>query len=385
MNKTVTKIAALLFAFSILLSGCSDGRGEVNTEQDSQTYVEGEDFQNFLTPVSAIAKTENGYYFFNNLMLYYFDAQTKETYPVCSKPNCDHNTPSCMAFFNIFNFYPFQMSYYKNALYVWGWEEDGSVRHNYIYSVSLDNYKRKKAAFLYDGTNTGSYYFIVHRGYIYYVKNGGTDLKEQTAYLYRVKIGDTSKKREEEPIYEFSGIGASVWNVTASGNNIIVNNSAYGDTEGNGYKNSYSIIDIHSLKSRELVENGNYSVFADENYVYYGKNENTIYRIDLTTNEETFFCNIDGPCYISADSNYVYFDNLQSIYAGNTDADNRKIFVYDKSGKYVTYVVPQSPKDECCFGGDDYMFFKDMGSNRKLYSFDKAQLTSTDRQFIDME
>lgn len=275
------------------------------------------------------------------------------------------------------------MSYYKNTLYVWGWEEDGSVRHNYIYSVSLDDYKRKKAAFLYDGTNSGFNYFIVHRGYIYYVKNGGTDLKEQTAYLYRVKIGDTSQKREEEPIYEFSGIGASVWNVTASGNNIIVNNSAYGDTEGNDYKNSYTIIDIHSLKSKELVENGNYSVFADGNYVYYGKNENTVYRIDLATNEETFFCDIDGPCYISADSNYVYFDNLQSIYAG-TDADNRKIFVYDKSGKYITYIVPQSPKDECYFGGDDYMFFKDMGSNSKVYSFDKSLLTSTDRQFIDM-
>lgn len=383
MNKTVTKIAALLFAFSILLSGCSDGRGEVNTEQNSQAYVEDEDYQNFLCPMSAFVKVENGYYFFNRLMLYYFDAQTKETYPVCNKPNCDHTTSNCMAFFNIFNFYPFLMSYYKNTLYVWGWEEDGSVRHNYIYSVSLDDYKRKKAAFLYDGTNSGSNYFIVHRGYIYYVKNGGTDLKEQTAYLYRVKIGDTSPKREEEPIYEFSGIGASVWNVTASGNNIIVNNSAYGDTEGNDYKNSYTFIDIHSLKSRELVENGNYSVFADGNYVYYGKNENTVYRIDLATDEETFFCDIDGPCYISADSNYVYFDNLKSIYAG-TDADNRKIFVYDKSGKYITYIVPQSPRDECYFGGDDYMFFKDMGSNSKVYSFDKSLLTSTDRQFIDM-
>lgn len=69
-----------------------------------------------------------------------------------------------------------------------------------------------------------------------------------------------------------------MWNVTASGNNIIVNNSAYGDTEGNDYKNSYSIIDIHSLKSRELVENGNYSVFADGNYVYYGKTK-TLYIV----------------------------------------------------------------------------------------------------------
>ncbi len=31
MNKTVTKIATLLLAFSILLSGCSVGRGELNT------------------------------------------------------------------------------------------------------------------------------------------------------------------------------------------------------------------------------------------------------------------------------------------------------------------------------------------------------------------
>lgn len=82
MNKTVTKIATLLLAFSILLSGCSDGRGEVNTEQNSQAYVEDEDYQNFLYPMSAFVKVENGYYFFNRLMLYYFDAQTKETYPV---------------------------------------------------------------------------------------------------------------------------------------------------------------------------------------------------------------------------------------------------------------------------------------------------------------
>ena len=137
--------------FQFCFPAVHDGRGEVNTEQNSQAYVEDEDYQNFLYPMSAFVKVENGYYFFNRLMLYYFDAQTKETYPVCNNPNCDHTTSSCMAFFNIFNFYPFLMSYYKNTLYVWGWEEDGSVRHNYIYSVSLDDYKRKKAAFLYDG------------------------------------------------------------------------------------------------------------------------------------------------------------------------------------------------------------------------------------------
>ena len=171
--------------------------------------------------------------------------------------------------------------------------------------------------------------------------------------------------------------------MTASGNRLFILNSSYGDTEGNGYATSYSVIDIHSLESETLVGNGAYSLFADGNYVYYGKDENTIYRIDLTTKEETFFCEIYGPCYISADSNYIYFDNLQAIYIDETDEKNRKITVCDKNGNYVTEVIPQEPKDECYFGDDDYMFFKGMSAG-KVYAFDKSQLAFQNRQFINL-
>lgn len=384
MRKALVKAGVFILAFAMVLTGCTSGNSDVNTEQNSSAYVADEDYQNFLSYLSAMAKVPNGYYFFNDLKLYYFDVETQETYPVCNKPNCDHETASCMAFFNLFQYYPFMLSYYKNALYVWGWEEDGSTRHNYIYEISLDDYKRKKAAFLFDSTSSASIYYMIHRGYIYYIKSGGTDLKEQTATIYRVKIGDTSTKREEEIIYEFSGIGAEIWNLTASGNRLYFLNSSYGDTQGNGYATSYNVIDIHTLESKELVGNSAYSLFADENYVYYGKDENTIYRIDLTTYEETFFCEITGPCYISADSNYVYFDNLQAVYIDKTDENNRKITVFDKNGNYVTEVVPQDTNDECCFGGDDYMFFKDM-STKAVYAFDKAQFTSKDSQFIDLQ
>lgn len=384
MKKFFEKIFASALILILLFSGCSGMDNAVNTEQNLSDYVEGEDYQNFLSSVSAMAKAPNGYYYFNDLMLYYFDEETKEAYPVCNKPNCNHQTAGCMAFFNLFQYHPFMLSYYENALYVWGWEEDGSTRHNYIYEISLDNYKRKKAAFLFDGTSSGSIYYIIHRGYIYYIKSGGTDLKQQTACLYRVKIGNTSTKKEEEIIYEYSGIGAEIWGLTASGNRLFILNSSYGDTEGNGYATSYSVIDIHSLESETLVGNGAYSLFADGNYVYYGKDENTIYRIDLTTKEETFFCEIYGPCYISADSNYIYFDNLQAIYIDETDEKNRKITVCDKNGNYVTEVIPQEPKDECYFGDDDYMFFKGMSAG-KVYAFDKSQLAFQNRQFIHLQ
>ncbi|MCD7873274.1 MAG: hypothetical protein LUG21_08335 [Clostridiales bacterium] len=210
MLKKLCIILVIMLVLSSLSAGCSVGNNNVHTEQNAVDYVKNEDYQSFLDPHSAIAKVGNGYYFFKDLRLYYFDTETKEGYIVCSKPNCTHNSGDCTAYFNIFQYYPFQLSYYNNSLYVLGWEEENNLRHNYIYEISLDNYKRKKAAYLFDSTASNSTYFIIHRGYVYYIKGNGSELKDQTDYIYRAKIGDKSTKRENKKIYEFSGIGASI-------------------------------------------------------------------------------------------------------------------------------------------------------------------------------
>lgn len=390
--------SVIVTVLSSLMTGCSSKNNNINTEQNAVSYVENEDFQNFIDSYSAFSKVNSGYYFLKSMKLYFFDTATKEAYIVCNKPNCEHNSNDCMAFFSIFNYYPFQLSYFNNSLYVLGWEDEGSnIRHNYIYEVSLDKYKRKKAAYLFDGTDTSSVYFILHRGYVYYLKGGASGLNETTSCLYRKKLGSTNKKEEAEKIYEISGIGASIMDIKASGNNIVLLTSSYGDTEGNGYKTSYTIIDIHSLKSKEIAGNEAYSLFADGEVAYYEKGENTVNRIDINTNKENFFCEIDGPAYISADNNYIYFDNIQAIYIGKADEKDRKILVYDKNGNYITEIVPKNPKDDCYFGGDDIMIFKENivgetmtdsnadNGTKGYYVLDKSQLTSPDRQFIDME
>lgn len=380
-------------ALSSFLAGCSGENKDINTEQNAVTYVKNEDFQSFIDSSSAFAKAKNGYYFLQNMMLYYFDTETKEAYIVCNKPNCEHNSNDCTAFFSIFNYYPFQLSYFNNSLYVLGWEEEGrNLRHNYIYEISLDKYKRKKAAYLFDGTDTSSVSFLIHRGYIYYLKGGASDLKETTSYLYRKKLGNTSQKEKAEKIYEFSGIGASIIDVKASGNNIIVLNASYGDSKGNDYKTFYNLIDIHSLESKEIAGDEAYSLFADGAYAYYGDGKNAVNCMNLTTNKTELFCNIDGPCYISADSKYIYFDNKQAISIGKAAENDRKILVYDKTGKKITEIEPKNPLDDCYFGGDDIMIFKDVISGddaedgaKGYYVLDKAQLTSSDKQFINME
>lgn len=395
-HKTYFRLLAVLLAgIMLLLSGCAGS--EVNTAQNSPDYVESEDFQNFLDPLSAFAKAPNGYYFLNGLLLYFFDPQAEKAYVACSNPNCDHTTSECMAFFNIFQFYPFQLAYYQNTLYVLGWEEDGSVRHNYLYSVSLDDYKRKKAVYLFDGTDRTSVSFIVHRGYVYFTW-GGADLKEQTACLYRAKLGETSTKKEPESVFEFSGIGAWISSqMQAVGNRVVLRCSSYGDTQGNDQTTSYVLLDIHTLESQKLALPGNiHSFFVDENYAYYLNGENIVQRLDLTTNEETLFCEVDGPCYISTDSRYLYFDNRQSISVGILGEAQRKISVYDKDGNHVTDVVPKNPNDECYFGGDDFMFFnvhipgtsksaEETKNAKDYYALDKSQLTSADKTFVTME
>ncbi len=402
MKSTFNKICISLFIIIVLLSisaGCSsDKTTDVNTEQNAVSYVENEDFQSFLSSSSAFAKVENGYYFLKSMKLYFFDTQKKEAYIVCDKPSCEHNSSDCMALFTIFNYYPFQLSYCNSRLYVLGWEEEGNnLRHNYIYEVSLDNFKRKKAAYLFDSTDTSSVSFIIHRGYVYYLKGNSGELKESTSYLYRTKLGNTSQKEESKAIYTFSGIGASIIDLKASGNNLFVLNALYGDADGNNYQTSYNSIDIHSLETSEIAGNNAYSLFADGTHTYYEKGENTVMRIDLTTGKENFFCEIDGPAYISADSNYIYFDNIQSVYIEKTKEQDRKILVYDKTGKYITEITPKNPKDDCYFGGDDVMIFKEVISGETIagdnaengakgyYVLDKSQLTSPNKEFIDMQ
>ena len=69
---------------------------------------------------------------------------------------------------------------------------------------------------------------------------------------------------------------------------------------------------------------------------------------------------------------------------GNSKESGRKIFVYDKSGKYVTEITPKNPKDDCYFGGDDMMIFKEnidgetaeSDGAKGYYVLDKSQLKS---------
>lgn len=384
-----TLILILIFVFF----GCTSTKIQVNTEQASDEYIANNDYQNYLNLYSKAVKTEDGYYFISDNHLYFLDKDSYNATIVCSKINCEHNDEGCSAFFSTFNYLPIQLSYYDNALYVLGWETEGSnIHNNYIYQISLDNFKRKKAVYINNTNGLSTTVFLLHRGYIYYT-SGSSIMQETTSVLYRKQLGNTDKNDAGEKVFEITGYGASINDLSAYGNYVFISASNYKNENGDGYNTVVNCVDIHSLNIKNIMDSNEFAAYADSNYVYYENDETTVNRIDINTNEVTFFCNINGPCYISADSKYIYFDNLQSIYIGKTDENDRKILVYDKSGNHITDIIPKNPKDDCYFGGDDIMIFKEVVTGETVaedgakgyYVLDKSQLTSSDTQFIDME
>ena len=392
MKKRYIIITTVLLITFLLFTGCTSNQINANVNQNAEEYVANEDFQNYLDSYSSFVKTDNGYYFMNGLTLNFYDTEKNEAYPVCNKTNCEHSGSDCPAYFSPLQYIPMTgMHYYDNALYILGFEKKGeSRRKNYIYRISLETLKHKKAAYMFDSSEQLSIMYAMHRGYVYFV-HGESPMKESTATLYRAKLGDTSDTAPEA-IYTFSGIGATIFGLSAYGNNLFFMAADYEDEKGNGYKTTLHYMDIHTLETNQIPER-EFSHIADEGKVYYEKDEKTVECYDLKTKETTFFCNINGPCYISADSNYIYFDNRQKMHI-EENFNDRKIYVYDKKGSFVTEIVPKNPTDACYFGGDDVMIFKEITVTGEVvesegakgyYVLDKSQLTSPDKQFIDME
>ncbi len=391
--KKIYIIITVMFMITLLLcTGCSSDKINININQNSEEYIANEDYQYFLDSYSSFIKTDGGYYFVTDLKLYFYDTEKKESYPVCSKANCKHSDSDCSAYLSPLKYIPMAgMSYYDHSLYILGYEKSGeSKRQNYIYQINLDNFKHKKAAYLFDSSSAFSVDYVVHRGYVYFVY-GQSSMTQGSTVLYRTKLGNT-KNDAPEAIYEFSGIGTNLFGLHAYGNNIFFITSSYEDEEGNGYETTGNIMDIHSLEAKEGVD-ALFASYLNEEYIYFENDKNSVHRIHIHTNEEEFFCNIDGPAYISADSKYIYFDNRQKMHI-EENFNDRKIYVYDKSGNYITEIVPKNPKDDCYFGGDDIMIFKEITVTGEVvesegakgyYVLDKSQLTSPDKQFIDME
>ncbi len=99
-KKTALVLVMLLLA-SFSFIGC--GKSEKQTEEtnsvvetDNQVWIYDENSN--LGKDSKVAFSETGYYYQVNTILYFYDADTSISVPVCSKADCGHNSSDCDAY-----------------------------------------------------------------------------------------------------------------------------------------------------------------------------------------------------------------------------------------------------------------------------------------------
>ncbi|MDE7308238.1 MAG: DUF5050 domain-containing protein [Lachnospiraceae bacterium] len=150
------------------------------------------------------------------------DIQTKSYMNLCNKPQCTHTYTSkdCNGYFLSCG-----IQYFEGSLYTVKqdelWEGDEEVGSEMVlYKISLDGSVKEKVCVLAtiyksdmvampdsNGTMSNSIYWIIHRGYIYYVYDIGTSgLADNTCYnnmsnyISRMKIGKNEKREYIMPL-----------------------------------------------------------------------------------------------------------------------------------------------------------------------------------------
>lgn len=380
----------LIICFSFILGSCnnSDTNGDYTSDNEKQikesddidfgdtSYNIETDSQNYFDSVSkSYAATTNGYYTFDDTILYFIDKTTCDKFPVCSRTDCSHDNADCDAYFNE---HFTQINYYEGSLYTIQTESDESSASYWLYKISLDGSVREKVFDMYSTVSRGSVpTYIIHRGYVYYRYEDGEE-----CHLVKSRL-DGSNQQEIFSTASESGI----WNISGYGDGILFYIVSDISMPFEGRILYYSQTGDELYK---IAENAYYLFAASEDSIIYtdGKDILKTGIDDLST--EVFVKGVGGMLTCSYDGKYIYVDNVLELWdfydQENCDYSNRKIDVYSRDGGLVDTIELPGQQSSADFGDADYMFFS-FYENRKYMTriFDKSQIGTGSYEWLELQ
>ena len=327
---------AALAAVGLLLCGCSGkNNNDNNTKNDidnnvdnNVNYVVGDyDFsynEKTDSPVGYewgdMSESHDGYYFPILGNIKFLDSKLENCVPLCSNPDCTHNTEECVSYIDR-NGISLSSSVYYNDGYVYetGVEkvENTGCDIN-LYRLKDDGTSFEKYMTLYrlevnDDETPGYPEICIHRGYVYYVIPFQSTMK-----LQRMKLGS----KEAETVYEMTGDRQNLYRIKAYGNHIFfqAGNFLADNIDINASIFSY---DIDTGKVEKVVENAVSYYGIGINRLYYSLDGGVqVYDFEKKTSEEFI-----GKIY--EEQSMLVSDKYVTVY------DKSNMQVYDFTGKKV--------------------------------------------------
>ena len=327
---------AAFIAVGLLLCGCSGkNNNDNNTNKDIDNnvdnninYVVGDyDFSyNEKTDSSVgyewgyMSESHDGYYVSLQNNLKFLDSKLENCVPLCSNPDCTHNTEECVSYIYR-NGITLSSSVYYNDGYVYetGVEEVENTGCDInLYRLKDDGTSFEKYMTLYrlevnDDETPGYPEICIHRGYVYYVIPFQSTMK-----LQRMKLGS----KEAETVYEMTGDRQNLYRIKAYGNHIFfqAGNFLADNIDINASIFSY---DIDTGKVEKVVENAVSYYGIGINRLYYSLDGGVqVYDFEKKTSEEFI-----GKIY--EEQSMLVSDKYVTVY------DKSNMQVYDFTGKKV--------------------------------------------------
>ena len=320
-----------------------------------------------------------GYYYGSFGFLYFYDMGTHESYPVCSKANCQHKEHTgCEADFCSedadIKWVDLNIYYYKDNLYVIS--DDGD-----IVRVSTDGHKKEIVVKnVFQPTDLVGQCLTFSGNYVYAYNMNEHFVTEgvYTEKITRCNLTDGSK----DVIYEYKGEKSAICALKSYGNQLFFVIEVYEKVENDDAelwtRNSKGLY-VYNEDSGEIgkILDGNivdYTVNVNDNCIYYFVKNDGIYKYNIESEEDIKI--IDSKEYaisygnISSDEQYIYIDN--SWASGKTQGE---IYVFNKEGCNVNVISRKGCHGWALFGDEQYMIhiYGDDDGKEKIQYIEKKK------------
>lgn len=371
------KRVVLLTMIVLILSACSKNDSSPSGTTGDSTQNNYEETQP-VWRLNEFTASQDGFYYrlgdFNCSpsveKIYYFDKETHEQYPVCSKPECQHNDESCTAVLG-WTEYRGGIWYYADKLYL----VKNSGGYTWLYRMDTDGSNREKLFEIgdwdYGGANTYYLYFRDDNVYIIctHIENGQNTFIRKRSLDGKVdemvyENMDEAYMLEEELQWYSSGLYMKEY---------IYNTENMEDSTQGTRLVAY---DFDTNKT-EYIDLGNFSGYCfskDERYCYFYRINDGLYRRDMKDGKEKKLYEspegynlFDMRCI----GNYIIMTDLLSVIHSDS-GKMPSVYVIDNDGNLVRQINGFSRYDNLFFGNEEYIFARGLAGDRgMIYAYIK--------------
>ena len=383
MKKLLSLFLACLF-FALCITGCDDVPPPSYYDDLPDAYNAETDFPTQFgvsTPMPPVMPAENGYYVKCGGWIYFVDKETLSAQLVCNRPECRHWDETCSAYFHGQNDL---FQYYNGKLYIDCVDQDDEGYETVnLYAFSPDDCTREKVCQLPYGLGSGSWYYAIHRGYLYMYTGYNGKVR-----LERVALSELSEKSlSPELLYESDS--SFVFAPYYLGNHVM-----FTKWDGNSGQQINTLVDVN-LKTLEANEfllpdmkkgdnafvntvQDHYFIIAmsdgshpPEEYIY----ETTYYTYDCQTGEIKKLIHFPDRGENLFSTLQCDGENLMDFYIdfyGTADPADQSISILDENNEVLRSLPVDFVVDGACGGDADFSF---IGSKYQdplvLYAIDK--------------